>query len=168
MHVPLQPLVIVAAVAEFGAIGKAGKIPWHLAEDMRHFRAVTTGHAIIMGRKTFDSIGKPLPSRRNIVVTRSADAACNSVKGIEIARSVTEAVAMARETDAAPRVIGGAEIYAATIDSATRIFLTEIDLDVDGADAFFNFDRSRFRVVACTRGESPAVTYTELERRADD
>jgi dihydrofolate reductase len=165
MHAPLQPLVLVLAAAKLGAIGKDGKIPWHFQEDMRHFKAVTSGHAVIMGRKTFDSIGKPLPNRRNIVVTRSPDAHCNDLRGITIARSVTEAVAMARETDVAPRVIGGAEIYALTVHVATIVLLTEIDLHVEGADTFFHFDKAPFREVSRTAGENSALTFSEWERR---
>ncbi|OZC67030.1 dihydrofolate reductase [Rhodococcus sp. 06-470-2] len=113
-----------------GTIGDGGGIPWHIPEDLAHFRAVTGGHAVVMGRKTWDSLPakfRPLPGRRNIVVTRNASW---SAEGAEVAHSVADAIALA---DADPVwVIGGGEIYRSAMDIATHLEVTEVDLDVVG------------------------------------
>ena len=128
---PLEPLAIVVAVARDGVLGKDGGLPWHVPEDLRHFRRVTTGHAIVLGRRTWASIGRPLPERRMIVVSRTLRAE-ELPAGVELARDLDAALARARETDGEPRVVGGAEIYAAALPRTTRLFLTEIDRDVAG------------------------------------
>lgn len=155
----LAPLALVVAIADGGVIGKEGGLPWHLPEDMRHFKAVTMGHAIIMGRKTHASIGRPLPGRRNIVVSRTVDA----FEGCEKASSLEEAIALARATDDEPRIIGGAAIYEAALPLATRIFLTEVHREVEG-DAFFHLDRSGWREVERRPGETEGVEFVTLER----
>ena len=154
-------------------IGVSGKLPWHIPEDLKHFRRVTTGHAIIMGRKTYESIGRPLPNRRNIVVSRTARVELNGVviqeayrapEGCEVARSLEAAIELARETDSEPRVIGGAEIYRAALPLATKIYLTEVNRDVNGGDAFFpSFDLSEW--IETERTESSTdVVFRTLER----
>jgi len=156
-----SPLALVVAAAKNGVIGKDGKLPWRIPEDLKHFKRVTVGHAVIMGRKTWDSIGKPLVDRRNIVVTRDA---ALQIPGVEVVTSVEEAIARARENDDEPRVIGGAEIYARTLPLATRIYLTEVNRDVEG-DAFLPaLDRSEWREVERRVGEDQAVSYVELVR----
>lgn len=157
----LAPLALVVAMADGGVIGKDGDLPWRIPEDMRHFKDVTMGHAIIMGRKTHASIGRPLPGRRNIVVSRSAD----GFEGCEKATSLEEAIAMARTTDEEPRVIGGATIYEQALPLATRIFLTEIHRQFEG-DTFFRFDRSGWREVERRPGETGGVEFVVLERLA--
>lgn len=128
----------MVAVARNGVIGRAGEMPWHLPADLRHFKARTMGTPMIMGRKTFQSIGKPLPGRDNVVVTRQQDF---KVDGVQVVRSVEEAFDMAedlakrRGTDRIT-VVGGGEIYALAMPRATRIELTEIDLAPEG-DAYF-------------------------------
>jgi dihydrofolate reductase len=154
----MKGLAFVVAVGRNGAIGLEGKLPWRISEDMKHFKRVTLGHAVIMGRKTWDSIGKPLVDRRNIVVSRSA-----TIPNVEVVRSVDEAIDAAHATDDEPRVIGGAEIYRLCLPRATKIFLTEVDRDVQ-ADAFFTFDRSGWREVERRSGEDPTVSYVTLER----
>lgn len=156
-------LVLVAAVARNGVIGVGGGLPWSLPEDMKHFRAVTTGHAIIMGRKTHESIGKPLPNRRNIVVSRDASA---RFPGCETALDLAAAIALARTTDPAPCIIGGGMIYEAALPLATDLWLTEIDRDVEG-DAFFPaFAREDFEVVEERAGETPGVRFVHYRLRA--
>lgn len=155
----MQPLALVVAIGDGGVIGKGGELPWRIPEDLRHFKAMTMGHAIIMGRKTYASIGRPLPGRRNIVVSRSADA----FEGSEIARSLEEAIALARTTDGEPRIIGGAQLYTDALPLATRIFLTEVHRSVDG-DAFFQFDRSGWRETSRRPGETEGVEFVTLER----
>ncbi|HLE96613.1 MAG TPA: dihydrofolate reductase [Candidatus Thermoplasmatota archaeon] len=122
-------LVPILAVARNGVIGVEGRLPWRLPEDLRRFKAITTGHPIIMGRKTFASIGRPLPGRHNIVVTRDRAFAA---PGIEVTHSVEEAVQAAAARDRVAYVIGGAEIYRATLPLARRVHLTVIDRDFAG------------------------------------
>ena len=155
-----EPLCLVLAIARNGAIGKGGKVPWNVPEDLKHFRRSTTGHAVIMGRKTWDEVGKPLPNRRNLVVTRNTDL---KLDGAEVVGSLAEAIARARTTDAEPRVIGGAEIYRLALPLATRILLTEIQLDPE-ADTFFALDRSGFHEAERRVGEDPRAVFVTLER----
>lgn len=132
-------VTIVVAWARRRVIGRDNALPWRLPEDLRHFKATTTGHAIVMGRRTFDSIGRALPGRRTIVVTRDPRWHAD---GCERVGSVAEAIALAR-TPGDPSiavdevfVVGGEQIYREALPIADRIVLTEIGLDVDG-DAFF-------------------------------
>lgn len=149
-------LVIVAAVARNRVIGKSNGLPWHIPGELVHFRTVTTGHAVIMGRKTFESIAKPLPNRRNIVLTRDRS---KHFEGCEIASSLDEAIAMARQSDSAPRVIGGAQIYAEAMPLATELVLTEIDRDYEG-DAFFPVvDHAVWRLVRRVAHTEPGVSF---------
>ncbi len=156
-------LVIVAAVARNRVIGKGNALPWHIPGELKHFRAVTIDHAVIMGRKTFESIGKALPRRRNIVITR--DRALR-VEGCETAPSLTEAIAIAREKDSAPRVIGGAQIYAEAIALASELILTEIDRDYDGDAYFPAFDRALFREERRVAHSEPGVSFCWYRRVA--
>jgi dihydrofolate reductase len=132
---------LVAAVANGGVIGRDGGIPWHLSNDLARFRELTTGHAVVMGRRTWDSLPdrfRPLPDRRNVVVTRDPGW---HAEGAERAGSVEEALALLAD---APRVfvIGGAEIYAASLPLADELVLTEVDLEVEGDTVFPPFDRA--------------------------
>ena len=155
----LAPLSLILALADNGVIGKEGKVPWRIPEDLRFFKNTTMGHAIIMGRNTFAEVGKPLPGRRNIVVSRSAD----GFEGSEVARSIEEAIAMARTTDPEPFVIGGAKIYEAAMPFATRIFLTEVHRQADG-DTVFHLDRAGWRETSRKAAESEGVEFVTLER----
>lgn len=158
----MKPLCLVLAVAKNGVIGKDGQVPWRVPEDLQHFRRSTIGHAVIMGRKTWDEVGKPLLKRRNIVVSR--DPALR-LEGAEAATSIEAAIALARTSDDEPRVIGGAEIYRLTLPLATRVLLTEIQLEPEG-DTFFTLDRSGFRETERRVGEDPRAVYVTLEREA--
>jgi len=139
MHFPHVPVVIVAAISKKDrAIGYEDKLLWHIPEDLKRFKALTEGHPIIMGRKTFESIvailGKPLPGRINIVVTRNPDYA---VPGAETAGSLEAAFAIAeRENPTEIHIGGGAEIYNAAMPYVSHIYLTEVDSDATG-DTFF-------------------------------
>ena len=156
----MPPLVLVLALGENGALGNKGKVPWRIPEDMRHFKAMTVGHAILMGRRTWDECGKPLPDRRNIVISRSLGA----LPGAEVVRSLEDAIAKARETDPEPRVIGGAQIYAAALPLATKIYLTEVRRAAE-ADTFFHLDRTGFRETERrAANESEGVEFVTLER----
>lgn len=138
-------LVIIAAVARNGIIGATVDgnpvMPWHLPEDLRHFKALTGGHPILMGRKTWESLGRPLPGRRNIVITRNAD---YRAEGAEVAPSLAAAQALCG--DATAFVIGGGEIYAQALPLATRLELTEIDADFVGDTHFPAWSRGEFFV----------------------
>ena len=127
---------IVAAVADNGAIGKDNQLLWHITEDMRYFRKLTTGHTVIMGRKTWESIGKPLPNRRNIVVSKSFSAAdFKTLNGsVEVFPSL-EAALKASENEVF--VIGGGEIYSQAIPLADKMYLTRVHITVEEADTFF-------------------------------
>lgn len=157
----MRELVLVAAVARASVIGRDGGLPWSLPEDMRFFRAVTTGHAIIMGRKTHESIGRALPNRRNLVVTRIADAA---FEGCEVASTLTSALELAYATDDAPRIIGGGMLYAEALPLATELVLTEIDRDVPGDTYFPAFDAMTFEKVESKRAETEGVTFVRYRR----
>ena len=132
---------LVAAVAQNGVIGAGGKLPWRLAEDLKHFKQLTLGHPVIMGRRTWESLGKPLPDRENIVVSRSAGF---EAPGAGVARSLEAAIALCAGEPAA-YVIGGAEIYAAALPLADGLVLTEIHRDYEGDTRFPDWDRRAWR-----------------------
>lgn len=140
---------IIVAIAQNGTIGDKNSLLWHIKEDMRFFRTTTSGHAVIMGRKTFESLGsKPLPKRTNIVITR----ADRSFDGALTAHSLDEAVAMA-VGDEEIFVIGGAQIYAEALKSADRLYITRVYRDYEGDTAFPDINFSEWRLVAEERHE---------------
>ena len=125
---------LVVAAASNNAIGKDGKMPWHLPNDMRHFKNVTWGMPVMMGRKTFESLGKVLAGRKNIVISRQPGW---QAKGTVTVKNIEDALFVARETDAKEvMVIGGGEMYTALFDRATRIYLTRVEAEPE-ADTFF-------------------------------
>ena len=134
-------LNLIVAVARNGVIGRGGALPWHLSEDLRHFKRTTLGHPIVMGRRTWESIGRPLPGRRSIVLTRNPRW---SAPGCERAESLAQALAMC-EGAAEVFVIGGAALFAEALPLAQRVFLTEIDADFEGDTFFPPIDRSAWR-----------------------
>lgn len=145
---PVQPvaagrpsLYLIAAVAANGVIGSDGGLPWRLPEDLRHFKRMTQGHAVIMGRRTWESIGKPLPGRRNVVVTRQAGYAA---AGAGVAPSLKAALALCKEQEIV-FVIGGAGLYRAALPLADGLLLTEIHRDFEGDTRFPEFDRRQWR-----------------------
>ena len=155
-------LFLVLARAANGAIGRNGGLPWHLPADLRHFKALTMGKPMIMGRRTFESFPAPLPGRRHIVLTR--DAAWQA-EGAEVAHSVDEALALAGPGEVA--VIGGAEVFALFEPRASRIELTHIHGDFAG-DTFMPEPGPEWLVTRRTRhdaeGERPAFDFLTLER----
>jgi dihydrofolate reductase len=155
------PLSMVVAIGDDGAIGKDGKVPWRIPEDLKHFKNVTMGHAIIMGRKTWDEVGRPLPGRRNLVVSRQPGLA---LEGAEVFPTLEAAISAARMTDPEPHIIGGSTLYDAAMALATRIHLTEVHRHVE-ADTFFPpFDRSLWREVSRRPAETEGVEFVTLER----
>lgn len=144
---------MIAAVARGGAIGAKGDLLCHMSADLRRFKALTTGHTVIMGRKTFASLPKgALPNRRNIVITHDDGW---SADGAERAGSVEQALAMVAGDETEAFVIGGAQIYRQSIALARRLYITEIDADFPDADVFFpEIDASCWRVESSERHES--------------
>jgi len=160
------PLELIVAVAENDAIGRANQLPWRLPADLRHFKALTLGKTVLMGRKTYASIGKALPGRINVVLTRSTEfdpGDCRVVGSLDEARR-------AAGTDAELFVIGGAEIYALCLPLVTRIHLTLVHAWVADGDTFFNGWREpEWREVSRERHEadaahSAAYSFITLER----
>lgn len=137
---------LVVAAAHNNGIGKDGKMPWHLPADMRHFKNVTWGMPVIMGRKTFDSIGKVLPGRKNIVITRQTGWAA---EGAVVVKKMEDALIVAAETDAKEvMVVGGGEIYKLVFETARRIYLTRVDAEPE-ADTFFpSIEPQQWRLVS--------------------
>lgn len=133
-------IIIVAAVARNGVIGRDNGLPWRLKADLQHFRALTMGHPILMGRKTWESLGRPLPGRRNLVVTREAGYRAD---GAEVFNDPETAIASASSA-AHLFVIGGAQLYTTLFRHADRLELTEVWADVPGDAHFPPFDRSDF------------------------
>lgn len=138
---------LVAALDRNRAIGKGNALPWHLPADLKRFKALTLGKPILMGRKTADSLGRALPGRLNLVLTRSGKV---PFEGMQAVASVQDALRLARESDAEELcVIGGAEVYALTLPLATHLHLTRVDTVVEGADAFFPiYDADAWREVS--------------------
>ena len=135
---------LVAAVARNGVIGANNTLPWRLPADLKHFRSLTTGHTIVMGRKTWESLGRPLPERQNIVVTRSPD---YTARGALVVASL-DAVLAAAALPAPIFCIGGGELYRAALPRADALYLTEIDRDFVGDATFPAFDRRAWRETA--------------------
>nr|WP_282447187.1 type 3 dihydrofolate reductase [Pseudoalteromonas sp. 2CM32C] len=123
---------MIAAMANNRVIGLDNKMPWHLPADLQHFKAVTTGKPVIMGRKTFESIGRPLPGRRNIIITRNTD---YKAEGIETATSPEAALRLVFGVEEV-MIIGGGNVYQQFLTQAERLYLTFIDLDVEGDTQF--------------------------------
>lgn len=159
---------LVVAVAENGIIGADNGLPWRLKGDMKHFKATTMGKPVIMGRKTFESIGRPLPGRTNIVLTRG-DA--DVPEGVAVVRSLSEAFAVARRTGAEEAcVIGGGDIYAQAMPYADIVHLTRVHMDVDGDTSFPPVDPDAWKQTTCERvdasdGDSSAFSILRLERQ---
>ncbi len=152
-------VVIIAAVAANGTIGAGGKIPWHISEDLQRFKRLTLGHPIIMGRRTFESLGRPLPGRRNIILTRrpvpnhfsSLDAALKHLAALH-----TDTVFIA----------GGAEVYRAALPVADTLLLTEIHQDVPGDTFFPTYNRSDWEEIS--REKHTGYDFVEYRRRHRD
>lgn len=132
-------VIIIVAVAQNGIIGDKNALLWHISEDMRFFKRTTSGHPVIMGRKTYDSLGRPLPNRTNVVISRTA----NHIEGCTIARSLEEAVAMFPAEEEI-FIIGGAQIYALALDIADRIYITRVEHDYEGDTSFPKWDESKW------------------------
>ena len=138
---------MIAAMAHDRVIGKDNQMPWHLPADLTHFKRVTLGKPVLMGRKTFESIGRPLPGRRNLVISRNPD---YQAEGIEVVGSVEAALALLAGSSVEElMVIGGGHLYAEMLPSADCLYLTRIDLAVEGDTRFPAFDDGQWQRVDC-------------------
>jgi dihydrofolate reductase len=137
----MSSLSIIVAMAKNRTIGINNTLPWRIPDDLKHFRKLTMGHHMVMGRKTFESIGKPLPGRTTVVVTRDRNL---KIDGCIVAHSLTEALA-ACASDPEVFVVGGADIYAQALDLADTLYVTEIQQEVTGDARFPEFDRTQWR-----------------------
>lgn len=160
---------IIVAMGKDGVIGLDGGMPWHISADLKHFKAVTMGKPIIMGRKTHESIGRALPGRTNIVITRQAD---YEAQGARVAGSMNAAIAIAGDTGGDTEeamIIGGAEIYRAALPGAGRIYLTEVGGEPEGDVYFPRFERSDWEEAEREEfpavGDAPAYSFVVLERK---
>jgi dihydrofolate reductase len=188
----LKPLAIIVAMTPDGVIGKGNTIPWRFPEDLKRFKALTTNHAIVMGRKTFESIGRPLPNRTNIIISRTAtldslglagghgpdNRHCNAVtRDLEAALELAHQMDAAANADSCPYVIGGAEIYRLALPFATRAEVTLVhEQDVTGEDVV-RFPRPEdgaplspwtwgpWRLAKVQNGEAWEIEYLTFERR---
>lgn len=168
-------LALIAAVAENGIIGKDNGLPWRLSTDLRRFKAVTWGKPVIMGRKTFQSIGSPLPGRTTIVVSRDPSFSAQGavvVRDLDAALDAADAAAVSMRASEII-VAGGGEIYAQTIDLADRIYLTTVHVQAEGDSRFPAFDENEWKAVVTERlrasdRDSAATTYRVLDRIDED
>ena len=163
-------LCLICAMGHNRVIGRNGDLPWQLPVDLRHFKSVTMGKPIIMGRKTFESIGRPLPGRKNIVVTRRAKFASD---GVMISNNLTAAIALGKAIASEDNVdeimiIGGGEIYAKALSHADRLYLTEVHTYIDGDTFFPALDpglwREKSRTSHAAEGDKPGFDFILLER----
>jgi len=167
MSEPQRPLIsLIVAMAQNGVIGRDNSLPWRLPEDLKRFRSFTLGKPILMGRKTFESIGRPLPERTNFVLTRDRSWLA---PGVIVVHSVAEALSQAGAS-AELVAIGGAEIYRQLLPLARRIYLTHVHADVPGDITFPEFDSTQWADIDCS--SQPAdeehaypLTFVTLERR---
>ncbi|MES3007902.1 MAG: type 3 dihydrofolate reductase [Pseudomonadota bacterium] len=165
-------LALIWAMSRNRVIGRNNALPWHLSEDLRYFKRVTLGKPIIMGRKTWESIGRPLPGRTNIVITRDQSfqaAGVRVVHSLDAALSLAEHIGVIEGADEVV-VIGGAEIYALALPKAQRLYLTEVHAEVDGDARFPEFDLSQWQELAredfSAEGPNPyPYSFIVLERR---
>jgi dihydrofolate reductase len=167
------PIILVVAVAENGVIGRDNQLLWRIRTDLRRFRDLTWGKPMIMGRKTFQSIGKPLPGRETIVLTRDPDF---SAEGIHVAHSWDEAAALGSRLGEdmgadAVAVVGGAEIYDLAMPHVQKLYLTEVRAAPEGDAVFPSYDRSAFREARRTEhpkgpDDEHPFTFIDLERRS--
>jgi dihydrofolate reductase len=159
-------LTLVVARARNGVIGRNGALPWKIPGELAHFKRTTMGHPIVMGRKTWESIGRPLPGRRNIVVTRNAQ---YTAPGAEVVASLQDAIALCTGADEV-FVIGGAELYAQALPRAARAVVTEIDADFDGDAHFPTLAADEWQAVdrEPAAGEPPHAFVTYVRRTAAD
>ena len=161
---------IVVAVADNGVIGRDGQLPWHLPADLQHFKSLTLGKPVLMGRRTWESIGRPLPGRRNIVLSRAPVAEVAGGTSVEGVTSLAEAMARCAAVDELC-VIGGADLFRAALPVATLLHLTRVHATVEGDVYFPAYDEREWREVArrehaADERHAFALSFVSFERRA--
>ncbi|WP_110692706.1 dihydrofolate reductase [Salinicola halophyticus] len=172
---PLEtPVAMIAAMSRNRVIGVGNRLPWYLPEDLKRFKAITLGKPLVMGRKTFESIGRPLPGRLNIVITRDVHYFHKRHhEGIRVCHSLDEALQLADHQaliDAADEimVMGGGEIYRQALAGAARLHLTEVDVQIEGDAYFPAFERSQWdeveRVTMASQPDQPSYAFVEYRR----
>jgi dihydrofolate reductase len=159
-------LTIIAALADNGVIGRAGALPWHLPDDLRRFKSLTMGRPILMGRRTFESIGRPLPGRRNLVLTRGVQPFPEGVQAVPSLASALEACAKDPELC----IIGGADVFRETLPQADRLELTRVHATPDGDVTFPDFQLEQWREIsriehAADDRHACAMTFLTLDRK---
>lgn len=155
---------MIVARSRNHVIGRDNQMPWKISADLQFFKRVTMGHPVIMGRKTWESIGRPLPGRRNIVVSRNKDL---QLAGAEVVHSLEEALNSLGEFSRV-FVIGGEQLFTQAFDKADRLYITEIDLDIEGGDTFFEVpNENAWKEVERTPGSEGDITFNfvTLERK---
>ena len=163
----MTTVVLIAAVDRNLAIGKGGEMPWHLPADLAFFKRTTLGASVIMGRKTFESIGRPLPGRENIVITRNSTW---QHPGCHRASGVSDAVGVAKSDPVF--IIGGGEIYVQAMPQADRLIITHVAVDIDGADTFFpRIDETLWTIACQTHYEADernpySMVFTGYEKKS--
>jgi dihydrofolate reductase len=159
-------VTIVVAIGENNAIGKDNELLWYLPKDLRHFKTITNGHTVIMGRKTFESVGKPLPNRRNIIITRNTDL---QIEGAEVVHTIEDALELAKEAGEV-FIIGGEEIYKIAMKHTDKIYLTVVHENFE-ADAYFPEIDKNLWVETASEKHLPdeknnlSFTFSTLERK---
>lgn len=156
---------IIAAVAENGVIGDKNALLWHISEDLKYFKSVTTGHPVVMGRKTYESLGRPLPNRENVVVTRQQI----DIPGCQVVHSLPDAVTLFPASEEV-FVIGGAQLYAATLPLADRLYLTRVMHAYEGDTRFPAWDEAAWCLTGsesfpCGRDYPYPFTFERYRRR---
>lgn len=171
MNQTTLPLAMIAALADKHVIGLDNRMPWHLPADLKHFKAMTLGKPIIMGRKTWDSLGRPLPGRLNLVVSRQPDLQLEGAETFtDLDSALTRAEQWAREQGVDElMLIGGAQLYAQALPQAQRLYLTRIEASPEG-DAFFpDYDQAEWHCIDSqahpAEGDAPAYRFETLQRR---
>ncbi|MCT4639574.1 MAG: dihydrofolate reductase [Bacteroidales bacterium] len=153
---------IIVAIANNMAIGKDNDLIWHISEDLKRFKSITSGNTIIMGRKTYESIGRPLPKRRNIVISRNKDL---NIEGVEIVNSLDEALRIS-ETDGEVFIIGGGAIYKEAMPLANKLYLTKVNITPE-ADVYFpdiNYNEWRETYRRESKQDDIEYAFVDLER----
>jgi dihydrofolate reductase len=153
-------MTIIAAMTRDRVIGKDNAMPWHIPEEFKHFKKITTGHTLIMGRKTFESLGGPLPRRNTIVVSRSFS---EETEGIDVCRTLSEAVEKAKSYGKKIFIAGGAAIYRQALPLADKLYLSYIKKDYDGDTYFPEFEESEWEVTE--EEDHPEFVFVVYERK---
>ncbi|MCX5865169.1 MAG: dihydrofolate reductase [Deltaproteobacteria bacterium] len=154
-------IILIAAMAKNRVIGRGNAIPWHIPGEQQRFKAITMGHTLIMGRKTFESIGRALPGRKTVIISRNRE---YRAAGCSVANSLIAAIALCPETETI-FIAGGGEIYREALPLAESIYLTVLDREVTGDIFFPEFDLQQFRTISTERVEGPEpYTFTVFSR----